>query len=64
MRDKVFIIIGILSLIVLGLELIGTIPENYGWIGYLGMMMFFLMQLIPQIQKTNEKSNNPLIYII
>ena len=41
MRDKVFIIIGILSLIVMGLELIGTIPENYGWIGYLGMMMFF-----------------------
>ena len=64
MRDKVFIIIGILSLIVMGLELIGTIPENYGWVGYLGMMMFFLMPLIPQIQKTNEKSNNPLIYII
>ena len=41
MRDKVFIIIGILSLIVMGLELIGTIPENYGWVGYLGMMMFF-----------------------
>tara|TARA_B100001758_G_scaffold205463_1_gene185755 strand:+ start:306 stop:467 length:162 start_codon:yes stop_codon:yes gene_type:complete len=41
MRDKVFIIIGILSLIAMALELLGTIPENYGWIGYLGMMMFF-----------------------
>ena len=40
MRDKVFIVIGILSLIVMGLELLGTIPETYGWIAFLGWMMF------------------------
>ena len=41
MRDKIFIIIGILSLIVMGLDMLGTISETYGMIGYLGMMMFF-----------------------
>ena len=53
MRDKVFIIIGILSLIVMGIELIGTIPENYGWIGYLGMMIFFFNT----VNTSNPKKN-------
>ena len=41
MRDKFFIVIGILSLVVMGLDMLGTISETYGMIGYLGMMMFF-----------------------
>ena len=58
MRDKVFIIIGILSLIVMALELLGTIPENYGWIGYLGMMMFFFNAVNTSKPKKNENTNN------
>ena len=55
MRDKVFIIIGILSLIVMGLDMLGTISETYGMIGYLGMMIFFFTPLILHYQeRTNE----------
>ena len=59
MRDKVFIIIGILSLIVMGLDMLGTISETYGMIGYLGMMMFFFTRLILHYQKI--KNENKLI---
>ena len=64
MRDKVFIIIGILSLIVMGLDMLGTISETYGMIGYLGMMMFFFTLLLLHYQKRNENTYNPLICIV
>ena len=51
MRDKVFIVIGILSLIVMGLELLGTIPETYGWIAFLGWMMFIFNAVNTSRQK-------------
>ena len=51
MRDKVFIVIGILSLVVMGLDMLGTISETYGMIGYLGMMMFFFHAVNTSLSK-------------
>tara|TARA_B100002052_G_C15559622_1_gene452845 strand:- start:453 stop:614 length:162 start_codon:yes stop_codon:yes gene_type:complete len=51
MKDKVFIVIGILSLVVMGLDMLGTISETYGMIGYLGMMMFFFHAVNTSLSK-------------
>lgn len=40
MRDKLFIIIGVVSLIGVGLELFGVISESLGALFFLGMLMF------------------------
>ena len=41
MRDKIFIIIGLVSLIGIILELFGVISESFGMLFFLGMLMFF-----------------------
>ena len=63
MRDKVFIVIGILSLIIMLLELLDTIPETYGWIAFLGWMMFIFNAVNTSRQKTNEILTNLIIII-
>ena len=40
-RDKIFIIIGLVSLIGIILELFGVISESLGMLFFLGMLMFF-----------------------
>ncbi len=42
MRDKIFIIIGLVSLIGIILELFGVISESLGMLFFLGMLMFLL----------------------
>ena len=45
MRDKLFIIIGVVSLIGVGLELFGVISESLGLLFFLGLMFFTLNSL-------------------
>jgi len=40
MRDKIFITIGLVSLIEVGLELFGIISESLGMFFFLGVLMF------------------------
>ena len=54
MRDNDYVIIGIVSAILMGLELIGIINEYFGFLGYLGMLMFLFNTI------TNIKQNSKL----
>tara|TARA_Y100001954_G_C15583014_1_gene489353 strand:- start:44 stop:244 length:201 start_codon:yes stop_codon:yes gene_type:complete len=45
MRDKLFIIIGVVSLIGVGLELFGVISESIGMFFFIGLMFFTLNSL-------------------
>ena len=45
MRDKLFIIIGVVSLIGVGLELFGVISESLGMFFYIGLLFFTLNSL-------------------
>ena len=48
MRDKIFITIGLVSLIGIILELFGVISESFGMRFFLGMLMFFFQAVNSQ----------------
>ena len=55
MRDKIFIIIGLVSLIGIILELFGVISESLGMLFFLGMLMFFFHAV--NYLKKNEQTS-------
>ena len=53
MRDKISIIIGLVSLIGIILELFGVISESLGMLFFLGMLMFFFHAVNSSQKKWN-----------